>query len=306
MDPRRKFLALSFASIASLRTLKAQSRGEESSEQSSEKRIQFLCPMDADVRQFQPGTCPRCGMKLVAGLPDPVEYPVRLTMTPAAPVPGQKVRLRFTILHPKTGLPFPDLELVHERIFHLFLISEDLQHFAHEHPRLTSPGHLELDWVFPVGGMWRLLTDFYPAHATPQLVPKTVLLPGALLPAPTLHPDTKEMKSGANLKVSLRLGPEQPVAGEKTLLYYRIEPRESFEPFLGAMGHMLVASADLIDLLHTHPFLVDGGLAAPPRDAKLVQFNVIFPRPGLYRVWTQFQRAGIVNTIPFTVAVRDL
>ena len=124
--------------------------------------------------------------------------------------------------------------------------------------------------------------------------------------APKLNPDTNEVKHGANLKVSLRLGPEQPLAGEKTLLYYRIEPRESFEPFLGAMGHMLVTSADLIDLLHTHPFLVDGGLATLPTDAKLVQFNVIFPRPGIYRVWAQFQRAGVVNTIPFTVAVRDL
>jgi len=154
--------------------------------------------------------------------------------------------------------------------------------------------------------MWRLLTDFYPAHATPQLIAKTLLLPGGnLLPA-QLTPDTNEIKQSANLKVSLKLGPEQPIAGEKTLLYYRIEPRENFEPFLGAMGHMLVASADLIDLLHTHPFLVDGGLATPPSDAKLVQFNVIFPRPGVYRVWAQFQRAGQVNTIPFNVAVKNL
>lgn len=294
MDPRRKFLA----SLASLLPSGAQ--------QPVEKPIEFICPMDADVRQLKPGSCPRCGMKLVAGLPDPVEYPVRLNTIPTSPKPGQKVRLRFTIQHPKTGQPVPELELVHERIFHLFLISEDLQHFAHEHPQPTSPGCFELDWVFPTGGMWRLLTDFYPTHATPQLVSKTLLLPGGSLRAPKLVDDTNEAKQGTNLKASLRLGPQQPIAGEKTLLYYRIEPRESFEPYLGAMGHMLVASSDLIDLLHTHPFLVDGGLAAPPQDAKLVQFNVIFPRPGVYRVWAQFQRSGVVNTIPFNVAVRNL
>ena len=295
MTQRRNFLATSLASLLPI-----------GAQQAVEKPVEFLCPMDADIRQLKPGRCPRCGMKLVAGLPDPVEYPVRLTTTPRAPKPGQKIRLRFTILHPKTGQPVPDLELVHERIFHLFLISEDLQHFAHEHPQPTSPGCFELDWVFPVGGMWRLLTDFYPTHATPQLVAKTLLLPGGSLRAPRLIADTHEVKQGTNLKVTLRLGPEEPIAGEKTLLYYRIEPRESFEPFLGAMGHMLVASADLIDLLHTHPFLVDGGLANPPGGAKLVQFNVIFPRPGLYRVWAQFQRAGLVNTIPFNVAVRNL
>ena len=61
---------------------------------------------------------------------------------------------------------------------------------------------------------------------------------------------------------------------------------------------MLVASEDLIDLIHMHPFLADGG----PQ----VQFNVIFPRPGMYRIWTQFQRKGEVNTVAFTVPVISL
>jgi hypothetical protein len=292
MQSRRLFLA------ASSSVLLAQ--------QADEKPVEFLCPMDADVRQLKPGACPRCGMKLVAGLPDPIEYPVELTTTPRNPKTGEKVRLQFTIRHPKTGKPAGELGLIHERVFHLFVISEDLQHFAHVHPEPISPGVFGLDFVFPTGGMWRLLTDFYPSHATPQLVAKTLLLPGGTLLPAQLSPDAGQPKQAGNIRVSLKLGPEEPIAGEKTLLYYRIEPREDFEPFLGAMGHMLVASPDLIDLMHTHPFLIDGGLATPPTDAKLVQFNVIFPRPGVYRVWAQFQRAGLVNTIPFNVAVKNL
>ncbi len=268
--------------------------------------VEFLCPMDADIRQKGPGRCPRCGMKLVAGLPEPIEYPVELQCTPKRPQVGERVLLRFTIRDPKTGQPVPELELIHEQILHLFLISEDLSHFAHEHPRPAGPGSFEFEWVFASGGMWRLLLDFFPTHGTPQLISKTILLPGGTLAAPTLHSDVTVPKQGENLEASLRLGPAQPMAGEKTLLYYRVTPRENFEAFLGAMGHMLVASADLIDLIHTHPFLVDGGLANPPADAKLIQFNVIFPRPGAYRVWAQFQRAGVVNTIPFNVAVKSL
>jgi hypothetical protein len=60
---------------------------------------------------------------------------------------------------------------------------------------------------------------------------------------------------------------------------------------------MLAASSDLIDLLHVHPFLVKGGD---------IQFNLIFPRPGLYRIWTQFQRSEVVNTTVFTVPVKAL
>src|SRR6185369_14562645 len=34
----------------------------------AEERVEFVCPMDRDVRTLAPGKCPKCGMKLVAGL----------------------------------------------------------------------------------------------------------------------------------------------------------------------------------------------------------------------------------------------
>jgi hypothetical protein len=267
-----------------------------------DKPVEFLCPMDADIRQKGPGKCPRCGMKLVAGLPDPLEYDLEVSLRPRNPKPDQRVKLRFAVKHPETGRAVSELELVHERVFHLFLISENLEHFAHEHPEPVGPGVFELDWVFPVGGMWRLLADFYPTHGTPQLIARSVLLAGKAGASRVLDGELR----GENVTAQLKLTPGEPVAGEKTLLQYSLTPRASFEPFLGAMGHMLIASEDLIDLIHTHPFLVDGGLAKPPEDVKLVQFNVLFPRPGRYRVWAQFQRAGVVNTIPCDVTVKDL
>jgi hypothetical protein len=35
-----------------------------------------------------------------------------------------------------------------------------------------------------------------------------------------------------------------------------------------------------------------------------VTFEAIFPRPGRYKLWVQFQRAGAVITAPFVVEVR--
>jgi len=61
---------------------------------------------------------------------------------------------------------------------------------------------------------------------------------------------------------------------------------------------MLAASEDLIDLIHTHPFIADGG----PN----MQFNLTFPRPGTYRVWVQFQRKGVVNTAHFDIPAQEL
>ena len=41
----------------------------------------FICPMDKDVKSATVGKCPRCGMKLVANLPDPIEYLLDLRAT---------------------------------------------------------------------------------------------------------------------------------------------------------------------------------------------------------------------------------
>ena len=86
-------------------------------------------------------------------------------------------------------------------------------------------------------------------------------------------------------------------------MFFKLKPNDGIEPYLGAMGHMLAASSDLIDLMHTHPLYVTD----PDEGAyKQIQFNLIFPRAGVYRVWTQFQRKGVVNTVVFDVPVKNL
>jgi hypothetical protein len=61
---------------------------------------------------------------------------------------------------------------------------------------------------------------------------------------------------------------------------------------------MLAGSDDLIDLIHTHPIIADGG----PQ----VQFSLVFPRARAYRIWVQFQRQGVVNTAHFDIPVSEL
>jgi hypothetical protein len=61
---------------------------------------------------------------------------------------------------------------------------------------------------------------------------------------------------------------------------------------------MLSVSEDLVDMIHAHPAIAGGG--------PLIQMNVIFPRPGMYRIWIQVQRKGVVNTLSFTITIRKL
>ena len=257
----------------------------------------YICPMDPDVRSHNPGKCARCGMALVAGLPDPVEYHLDLSVAPSPIRPGQPANLTFAIHDPWKDRPVTNFQLVHEKLFHMFIVSQDLQVFLHNHPTLGSDGNFHYDYVFPKSGMYRVLGDFYPDGATPQLIAKTVIVPGA---APKAAPLTRDYstKDAENLAVELVTEPQQPISGTRTQLMFRVKPGDGLEKYLGAWGHMLVASADLIDLIHEHPFIADGG----PQ----IQFNVIFPRAKSYRVWVQFQRKGVVNTAHFDIPVKEL
>jgi hypothetical protein len=251
----------------------------------------YFCPMDKDVRSNTPGNCSRCGMKLVAGVPDQVEFHLDLSVTPRAPKPGEKAQIRFDVHDPWKNNPVKRFNLVHEKLFHAFIVSEDLQVFVHDHPVWMNDA-FQYDITFPKPGMYRVLGDFYPEGATPQLIAKTIFVAGNSPPPVALSRDYSR-KSAENINVEFSTAPTQPVAGKNTQLRFTITPGQGLEKYLGAWGHMLAASDDLIDMMHTHPFIADG--------SPQMQFDVTFPRARMYRVWVQFQRNGIVNTVHFDV-----
>jgi hypothetical protein len=245
----------------------------------------FTCPMDPDVHAKLPGRCPRCGMALIPGLPDPLEYRIHVEVLPRSPQTTATTSLRFHFTHPKTNQRVEKFELIHERLLHLFLISEDRTYFAHEHPEPEGNGYFRFHTNLPVPGFYRILTDFYPSGGTPQLLTAPLYVKGPRQPVPPL--------ATPNLKITLKTEPEKPLVGMRTMLFYELDPFDGVTPWLGAWGHLLSASADLLDLVHAHP-------AWDPYGNR-VQFNVIFPRPGEYTLWAQFQRHGQVNTTRHTL-----
>ncbi len=73
------------------------------------------------------------------------------------------------------------------------------------------------------------------------------------------------------------------------------------QPWLGAMGHLLLVDQDGVTFVHSHPDerRPDAGRSGT------VPFLVRFPKPGLYRGWAQFQRHGQVLTADFIVRVGE-
>jgi len=158
-----------------------------------------------------------------------------------------------------------------------------------------------LTTTLPKPGIYKILADVYPAGGTPQLLPRFLTTAGytkSIGESIVTPPGDLVEKQTENLHVKLRMEPAEPIPGTKTMLFFELSPEEGVEPYLGAMGHMLAVSNDLIDAMHEHPFLVTG--------TSQIQFNIYFPREATYRIWVQFQRKGIVNTAQFTIPVKGL
>lgn len=253
---------------------------------------EYTCPMDPDIRRALPGRCPKCGMKLVEHTPDFHEYPVRFSFDP--PNIPSRVPLAIRIEVPGVS----EFEVMHEKLLHLFVISADLQYFTHEHPFADGKGFSHKT-VLPRDGVYKLVADFYPRGGVPQLGETLVSTAGwkggfsdSLA---ILTPDLAAQRS-VNLSVSLRM--EKPAPGRKNLLFFDLSPQDGQQRYLGAWAHMLMVSEDLIDTVHEHPSLADG--------TGTVQFDVFFARATRYKVWIQFQRLGVVNTVSFNIPVQAL
>jgi hypothetical protein len=101
-----------------------------------------------------------------------------LATTPSPPAAKQTTTLEFQVHDPWKDRPVQRFVVVHEKLFHAFVVSQDLSYFAHGHPVLRGDGVFAFLVVLPKRGMFRILGDFYPDGATPQLLTETLFVPG--------------------------------------------------------------------------------------------------------------------------------
>lgn len=279
----------------------------------------YACAMHPDVMSDKPGKCPKCGMTLVrTRRPEMAEYEVKLATTPAVVKPGEKFRLSFLITHPKTGEPVKEFNIVHDMPFHLFVVSQDLNYFAHIHPQQQTDGSFIIETMLPKAGSYMIYCDIFPVGGMPQVTHRSLITAGfdgdLFSSQAQLVPDKILTKTLEGVRFELTLNPAEPVGGRPATLKYRLtdektgEPVRDLQPYLGAWGHTLILSEDASDYIHSHPteMIPDDANRTSIYGGPDASFAAFFPRPGRYRVWSQFQRQGKLITIAFTINVRRL
>lgn len=314
-----------------------------------ESDAEYTCTMHPEIRSKTKGKCPKCAMVLVSVTPEVAdEFILKMEADPPAPRPNEKVKFRFAIFNPKTALQVKEFALLHEKLFHLFIVSQDLNQFQHIHPLFQSDGSFSIETVLPQSGRYKIYADFYPLDGSPQVLQQNIATYGykedLFAGRPNLALDAELTKTiegekikkenaeniGVNvatlkakpltpLKVELHIEPKEIIAGRPTTLKYHLsdartgEPIKDLSPYLGAYGHTLILSDDQTDYVHSHPselppdiFDMDATDESQFFGGPEVTFEAMFPRPGNYKIWTQFLRGDILTTVTFTVRAERL
>ena len=135
--------------------------------------------MHPDLTSDKPGTCPRCSMNLVLATPfDMRDYKLDFQTVPRVVKAGVKISLLFRVSHPGSGDPIKKFELVHDRPYHVFVISQDMKQFFHIHPEQRPDGTWAVDVTLPQPAYYKVLSDFLPSGGSSQFTARPIVTAG--------------------------------------------------------------------------------------------------------------------------------
>ncbi|HET9496652.1 MAG TPA: hypothetical protein VFR15_20685 [Chloroflexia bacterium] len=250
---------------------------------------------------------------------------VSLSLEPQAPTPGTPVEITYA-LNDAQNVPLTAgrLRIVHERVMHLIVVSQDLQSFSHVHPEEAAPGRYSVTETLPRAGKYVLFDEFVTAEGVTQIERNVVATEGAESadnPA-ALAPDLGTTKESAGLQAVLTSPIDKVRRRVPTPFFLEVtkdgKPATDLQPFLGAACHVVVISADTKQFAHTHGDIPGGALSGdmskmdmaampmptPPASfGPRLEFTHTFMQPGMYRLWVQLGHGGEVATFAYNVMV---
>ncbi|WP_066308809.1 hypothetical protein [Bacillus sp. FJAT-29814] len=196
------------------------------------------------------------------------------------------------ILKDKAGNPIDNLEVNHEKILHLIMVDEQLQKYYHVHPERTAKGEFTIGNSLPAG-YYKAFIDIKPTSYAYEVepVPFVVGTPKMEGHGHALVPDTTFTKTVDGETVTMNFNSFK--AGETVKLSFDLD-RTNLTPYLGAMGHVVILDEYGKKFLHVHP----------SNETDTV-FETTFDKPGIYKIWAEFQQNGKVRAFPFVIEVTE-
>lgn len=225
----------------------------------------------------------------------------RLTLLTPRPSAGPATQIRLLITGPDEK-PVTAYEIEHGKQLHLIVVGRDLASFQHLHPTLDrTTGVWTTTMDTSAAGTYRVFADTVPQGHDGLTLGSDLAVPGSFEPEP---PAVAESRTARIDGYEVRLTGDVR-AGQTGTLTATVtkggRPVTDLDPYLEAYGHLVALRQSDLAYLHVHPegHPGDGSTTAGPT----IEFAVDVPTSGVYRLFLDFQHAGVVRTAPFVIAV---
>lgn len=254
---------------------------------------------------------------------DPNFYTVLHFAPNDPPVAGEQTDVYLSIYNATSGEPITGLDVAHERLVHMFIVSQDTETFAHIHAEdrangteLASQGIYIMNYTFPQDGYYAVIADFTSGgiNVLKRFQPYVIRDAASSQVNDTKFPavDLARTKEFGEYEVTLN-APERIEAGSETSLDFHLEkngePVRDLQDYLGSEVHVLAIRDDLKFAGHTHAYRPGHSLHLMRMQQVYygpdVPVRYVFQQPGTYAVFAQFLHEDEVLTAKFFVKVED-
>lgn len=267
-------------------------------------------------------------------------YRLELTLAPAQPQAAQETHLTYRVTETATRQPVQDLQILHERILHTFIVSKDFRSFAHTHHEDFFPlndqdlqaATFHYPYVFPHAGEYLIASEF--THKDRSWVKQFTVQVGGKL-ANAAEEDLRREKTFGSYQVVLTPSPDPPIVGHDTELVAHFTkngaPVTDLQLYLGTEVHMASWRIDGEHFGHEHTYTPEMAammtmmkdhagdpdhmarmmvrmMRAPARQVYLgpdLPVHHVFPAAGVYKVYFESAPGGVPLVADFMVKVVD-
>jgi YHS domain-containing protein len=255
-----------------------------------EEKIAFF----VDVKDERPANASR-----------PQPFRLDVVEWPTHAMAGTDLPLKMRVIDTKSNSTQTSFDIAHEKKFHLLIASKDLNWFLHEHPEMSPDGTWSVPIKFPAGGDYWIYGDVAPTGKGSRVLITKVTVHGD---KPTWDTNLKLSNVAVDGGLKGELNTRDIQIGRMTTLMVKLTDAETGKPagdtvkWLGAAGHMMIFHQDGLTVVHSHPAENEENEAQVKQG--MVHFTGRFPKPGLYKVYAQFDWRGAVRTLGFAIEVK--
>jgi YHS domain-containing protein len=233
-------------------------------------------------------------------------YQLKVIDWPKTAKAGVVTNLKLRVVESKTGKVQTSFDEAHTKYFHLLIASKDLNWFIHEHPVMAKDGTWSVPITFPAGTDYWVYGDVAPTGKGSRVLISSVQVVGK---KPTWDMALKLARQAVDGGLKGVLSTLEPIeVGRKATIQVKLFDAKNGSPagdtvkWLGAAGHMMIFHKDGKTVVHSHP-AEDAENEAFVKQG-IVRFTGRFPKPGIYKIYAQFDWRGKVRTLPFAVEVK--